>query len=145
MAILNALADEHFFWGADTYLSCDKKQDFYLQKRINTNVDWSYNLLLCTYILALYMVYRLMISHIQPTWGLPQVWLDGRSISSFAKPNFSSGWTNNFELQFLTSTKQLNQQWLLADGMLIPHLTASPGRCRQAYWTPYADWEIKIT
>jgi hypothetical protein len=50
------------------------------------------------------------------------VWLDGSSISGFAKPIFSSGRTSNFELQILTSTKQLNQQWLSADGILIPHL-----------------------
>jgi len=56
------------------------------------------------------------------TWGLPQVWLDGRTIGSFAKPNFSPGRTSNFELQILTSTKQLNQQRLSADGILFPHL-----------------------
>lgn len=50
------------------------------------------------------------------------MWLDGSSISSFAKPNFSSGRTSNFELQILTSTKQLNHQRLSADGILIPHL-----------------------
>jgi len=60
--------------------------------------------------------------------GLPQVWLDGSSIGSFAKPNFSSGRTSNFDHQILTSTKQLNQQRLSADGILIPHLTASPDR-----------------
>jgi len=69
----------------------------------------------------------------QPTWGLPQVWLDGSSIDSFTKPNFSSGWTSNFDQQFLISTKQLNQQRLSADGILIPHLTASPDRYKQAY------------
>jgi hypothetical protein len=42
----------------------------------------------------------------QLTGGLPQVWLDGSSIGSFAKPNFSPGRTSNFDLQFLTSTKQ---------------------------------------
>jgi len=63
-----------------------------------------------------------------PTWGLPQVWLDGRSIDSFAKPNFSSGRTSYFDQQILTSTKQLNQQQLSADGILIPRLTASPDR-----------------
>lgn len=42
----------------------------------------------------------------QATWGLPQVWLDGSSIDSFAKPNFSPGWTSNFDHQILTSTKQ---------------------------------------
>jgi len=57
------------------------------------------------------------------------VWLDGITIGSFTKPNFSSGWTNNFDHQILTSTKQLNQQRLSADGILIPHLTASPDRC----------------
>jgi hypothetical protein len=41
----------------------------------------------------------------QLTWGLPQVWLDGRTIGSFTKPNFSSGRTSNFDFQFLTSTK----------------------------------------
>jgi len=56
------------------------------------------------------------------------VWLDGSSIGNFAKPSFSSGRTSNFELQILTSTKQLNQQRLSADGILIPHLTASPDR-----------------
>jgi len=40
----------------------------------------------------------------------------------FAKPNFSSGWTSNFDQQILTSTKQLNRQRLSADGILIPHL-----------------------
>jgi hypothetical protein len=39
-----------------------------------------------------------------------------------AKPNFSSGRTSNIQNQFLTSTKQLNQQRLSADGILIPHL-----------------------
>jgi len=50
------------------------------------------------------------------------VWLDGRTIDSFTKPNFSSGRTSNFDHQILTSTKQLNQQRLSADGILIPHL-----------------------
>jgi len=50
------------------------------------------------------------------------VWLDGSPIGGFAKPNFSSGRTSNFELQILTSTKQLNQLRLSADGILIPHL-----------------------
>jgi len=53
---------------------------------------------------------------------LPQVWLDGSSIGGFTKPNFSSGRTSNFHHQILTSTKQLNQQRLSADGILIPHL-----------------------
>jgi len=57
-----------------------------------------------------------------PTWGLPQVWLDGRAIDSFAKPNFSPGRTSNYQHQILTSTKQLNQQRLSADGILFPHL-----------------------
>jgi len=65
------------------------------------------------------------------------VWLDGSSIGSFAKPNFNPGRTSNFELQILTSTKQLNQQRLSADGILIPHLTASPDRWLQGYLTPY--------
>jgi Protein of unknown function (DUF3997) len=60
---------------------------------------------------------------------LPQVWLDGSKIGGFAKPDFSPGWTSNYDHQFLTSTKQLNQQQLSADGILIPHLTASPDRC----------------
>jgi len=71
-----------------------------------------------------------------PTWGLPQVWLDESSIGSFAQPNFSSGRTSKFELQILTSTKQLNQQRLSADGILFPHLTASPDRWLQAILTP---------
>jgi len=50
------------------------------------------------------------------------VWLDGRAIDSFTKPNFSSGRTSNFDHQILTSTKLLNQQRLSADGILIPHL-----------------------
>jgi hypothetical protein len=54
--------------------------------------------------------------------GLPQVWLDGSSIGGFARPNFSPGRTSNFDHQFLTSTKQLNQQRLSADGILIPVL-----------------------
>ena len=37
---------------------------------------------------------------------LKQLGLDGSSIGGFAKPNFSPGRTNNFDLQFLTSTKQ---------------------------------------
>lgn len=56
------------------------------------------------------------------TWGLPEVWLDGRKINSFTKPNFSPGRTSNFEIQFLISIKQLNRQRLSADGILIPHL-----------------------
>jgi hypothetical protein len=53
---------------------------------------------------------------------LAKVWLDGRTIGGFAKPNFSSGRTSNFEHQILTSTKQLNWQRLWADGILIPNL-----------------------
>jgi hypothetical protein len=41
----------------------------------------------------------------QLTWGLLQVWLDGRTIGGFAKPNFSSGRTSNSDHQILTSTK----------------------------------------
>jgi len=63
------------------------------------------------------------------------VWLDGSSIDSFAKPNFSLGRTSNFDLQFLTSTKQLNQQRLSADGILIPHL-------RQALIVGVNVWEL---
>jgi hypothetical protein len=58
----------------------------------------------------------------QLTNVLAKVWLDESTISSFTKPNFSSGRTSNFELQILTSTKQLNQQRLSADGILIPNL-----------------------
>lgn len=50
------------------------------------------------------------------------MWLDERTIGGFTKPNFSSGRTSNFDQQILTSTKQLNQQRLSADGILIPHL-----------------------
>jgi len=67
------------------------------------------------------------------------VWLDGSTIGGFTKPNFSPGRTSNFDLQFLTSTKQLNQQRLSADGMLIPHLTASPDRCKQCRWTTFGS------
>ena len=59
--------------------------------------------------------------------------LDGRAIGSFAKPNFCPGRTSNFDQQILTSTKQLNQQRLSADGILIPHLTASPDRWLQPH------------
>jgi len=58
----------------------------------------------------------------QLTNVLAKVWLDGSTIASFAKPNFSSGRTSNFDHHFLTSTKQLNRQRLSADGMLIPNL-----------------------
>jgi len=64
----------------------------------------------------------------QLTWGLPQVWLDGRTIDSFTKPYFCPGRTSNFDQQILTSSKQLNHQRLSADGILIPQLTASPDR-----------------
>jgi len=37
---------------------------------------------------------------------LKQLGLDGSTIGSFAKPNFSPGRTSNFEQQQLTSTKQ---------------------------------------
>jgi len=59
---------------------------------------------------------------LRTTRGLPQVWLDGRTIGSFAKPNFSSGRTSNFEHQILTSTNNFNQQRHQADGILFPHL-----------------------
>jgi len=41
-----------------------------------------------------------------PTKVLKQLGLDGSTIGVFAKPNFSSSRTSNFEPQFLTSTKQ---------------------------------------
>jgi hypothetical protein len=47
-----------------------------------------------------YKIYRLYLTKV-----LRQLGLDGSTIGSFAKPNFSSGRTNNFELQILTSTK----------------------------------------
>jgi hypothetical protein len=50
------------------------------------------------------------------------VWLDGSSIGGFAKPNFSPGWTSNFEQQISTSTKQFYSAAVPADGILIPHL-----------------------
>jgi len=63
------------------------------------------------------------------TRGLPQVWLDGSTIGSFAKPNFSSGRTSNFDLQILTSTKQ----FLIISGTsrrnTNPTPAASPDRC----------------
>jgi hypothetical protein len=57
-----------------------------------------------------------------PTNVLAKVWLDGITIDSLAKPNFSSGRTSYFQIQFLTSTQQLNRQRLSADGILIPNL-----------------------
>jgi len=33
------------------------------------------------------------------------VGLDGSTIDTFAKPGSGSGWTSNFQLQILTSTK----------------------------------------
>jgi len=70
------------------------------------------------------------------------VWLDGRTIGGYTKPNFSPGRTSNFELQILTSTKQLNQQRLSADGILIPHLTASPDRWPQFSINPKQQNDI---
>jgi hypothetical protein len=40
----------------------------------------------------------------QLTNVLAKVWLNGSTIGGFAKPNFSSGRTSNFEQQILTST-----------------------------------------
>jgi len=37
---------------------------------------------------------------------LKQLGLDGKTIDSFAKPNFSPGRTSTFDQQILTSTKQ---------------------------------------
>ena len=50
------------------------------------------------------------------------MWLDGRTIDSFTKPNFCPGRTSNFNHQILTSTKQFQSSAVPADGILIPHL-----------------------
>ena len=72
----------------------------------------------------LYLIIKLYhkIVYQLPTWGLPQVWLDGSTIGSFAKPNFSPGRTSNFDHQILTSTKQFQSSAAPADGILIPRL-----------------------
>jgi len=61
----------------------------------------------------------------QLTRVLLQVGLDGSTIGSKSLINFSSGWTNNFWHQILTSTNNFNQHWFQADGILIPHLQSN--------------------
>jgi len=57
-----------------------------------------------------------------PTKVLKQLGLDGSTIGSFAKPNFSPGRTSNFEQQRLTSSNQFNHHQYRADGILISQL-----------------------
>ena len=72
------------------------------------------------------------------------MWLDGSTIGSFAKPNFSPGRTSNSDHQILTSTNNFNHQRLSADGILIPHLTASPDRYLPFYLRALAVQNILI-
>jgi len=56
------------------------------------------------------------------------VWLDGRKIGSFAKPNFSSGRTSNFELLNLNFDKQFQSSAVVGGRNTNPTPAASPDR-----------------